>query len=210
MATDHSAPKGRLYIVSAPSGAGKTSLVKGVTDALQGVETSVSYTTRPRREGEVDGVNYHFVDQAAFEEMMARGDFLEHATVFGCSYGTSRAQVLERLEQGVDVILEIDWQGAVQIRRAMGDCVSVFILPPSRQILAQRLNDRGLDSPEVIERRLREAAHEISHYRDYDYLIVNDAFTEALESLAAIFVANRLSTSYQSLRLSSLIHDLLE
>ncbi|HKJ22526.1 MAG TPA: guanylate kinase [Gammaproteobacteria bacterium] len=211
MANDQSpgAPRGLLYIVSAPSGAGKTSLVKGLTDALHGVETSVSYTTRPQREGEVEGVNYHFVDQATFDDLQARGDFLEHATVFGCSYGTSRARVLGRLEQGVDVILEIDWQGAAQIRRALPGCVSVFILPPSRQALEQRLNDRGLDSREVIARRLREAVHEMSHYRDYDFVIVNDDFTEALEGLAAIFVAHRLTTRYQSVRLLPLIHDLL-
>lgn len=212
MASDQppGSPKGLLYIVSAPSGAGKTSLVKGLTDALNGVETSVSYTTRPRRDGEVEGVNYHFVDQATFDDMRARGDFLEHATVFGCSYGTSRAQVLGRLERGVDVILEIDWQGAAQVRRTLPAGVSIFILPPSRQTLEQRLTDRGLDTREVIDRRLREAVHEMSHYPDYDYLIVNDEFTEALENLAAIFVANRLSTRYQSVRLSSLIGGLLE
>lgn len=204
------APQGGLYIVSAPSGAGKTSLVKRVTESLPGVEISVSYTTRPRRQGEVDGVNYHFVDQAAFDRMRVQGDFLEHANVFGYCYGTSRARVLERLRRGVDVILEIDWQGAAQVRRAAGDCVSIFVFPPSRQALEQRLYGRGLDTPEVIQRRLREAVHEMSHYREYDYLIVNDDFAQAVQSLTAILTANRLLLCNQAVRLSSLLRDLLE
>lgn len=199
---------GVLYIISAPSGAGKTTLVKSVTDTMEGVEISISYTTRPPRQGERDGVNYHFVDKAQFDDMLARDAFLEHADVYGYCYGTSRDYVLERLHQGIDVILEIDWQGARQVRNALPGCVSIFILPPSREALAQRLRGRGLDSEEVIQRRLREAVNEISHYPEYDYLLVNDDFQRATAELSAILAVHRLSLRYQSVSLSPLLRDL--
>jgi guanylate kinase len=201
---------GVLYIISAPSGGGKTSLVKAVTDAMEGVVISVSYTTRPPREGEQDGVNYHFVTRAEFDGMLQGDAFLEHAEVYGYCYGTSRAYVIERLRQGVDVILEIDWQGAQQVRRAFADCVSVFILPPSLDALALRLRQRGQDSEAVMERRLRAAVNEISHYRDYDYLIVNDDFERAASNLSTILGVHRLSQRYQSVSLAPLLRGLLE
>jgi len=201
---------GVLYIISAPSGAGKTTLVKSVTDTMKGVEISVSYTTRPPRQGEREGVNYHFVDQHRFDEMLGRDAFLEHADVYGYCYGTSREYVLERLRQGIDVILEIDWQGAQQVRKTLPGCVTVFILPPSRDTLAQRLRNRGQDAEEVIQRRLREAVNEISHYPEYDYLIVNDDFQRAAADLSAILAVHRLSLRYQSVSLASLLRDLLD
>jgi guanylate kinase len=201
--------QGQLYIISAPSGAGKTSLVHGLTQSLTGVEISVSYTTRPRRRSEQEGINYHFVDQATFDRMHARAAFLEHATVFGYSYGTSRSAVLERLNEGIDVILEIDWQGALQVRRALPRSVSIFILPPSRRALEERLQRRDQDSPDVIAGRLREAVNEMAHYAEFDYLVVNDNFEAALAGLCAIVTAQRLSQIYQSVRLAPLVHDLL-
>ncbi len=200
---------GVLYIISAPSGAGKTTLVKSVTDTMQGVEISISYTTRPPRQGEREGVNYHFVDKAQFDDMLSRDAFLEHANVYDYCYGTSRDYVLERLRQGIDVILEIDWQGAQQVRKALPGCVTVFILPPSRDALAERLRSRGLDTDEVIQRRLREAVNEMSHCREYDYLIVNDDFPRAAADLSAILAVHRLSQRYQSVSLDSLLRSLL-
>ncbi|MDN3516914.1 guanylate kinase [Aquisalimonas lutea] len=200
---------GTLYIISAPSGAGKTSLVKALVDTIPGLSISVSHTTRPRRDGEVDGVDYHFVDAEAFEAMAAAGDFLEHARVFGNAYGTARSSVEEQLEVGTDVILEIDWQGAQQVRAALPDAVSVFILPPSRRELERRLRARGKDSEDVIARRLREAQSEMSHYHEYDYLVVNDAFGHALEELVAIARARRLRLAAQQERLGDTLQDLL-
>ena len=200
---------GTLYIISAPSGAGKTSLVKALVDTMPGLAISVSHTTRPRRDGETDGVDYHFVDADAFRAMVDAGDFLEHARVFGNAYGTALSSVQEQLETGTDVILEIDWQGARQVRETLPGAVSVFILPPSRDELERRLRARGKDSEEVIARRLQEAQGEMSHYGEYDYLVVNDAFGHALEELVAVVRARRLRMAAQRDRLGATLRDLL-
>jgi guanylate kinase len=191
---------GTLYIISAPSGAGKTSLVKALLERIDGVAVSVSHTTRAPRPGEVDGVDYHFVDPQTFERMVAGGEFLEHAQVFGNSYGTCRATLLERLEAGEDVILEIDWQGARQVFAAFPQAVKVFILPPSRAALHQRLTGRGQDSEEVIQRRMADAVSEMRHHDEYHYLIFNDDFDTALADLLALFRALRLRGEAQRAR----------
>lgn len=171
---------------------------------------SVSHTTRARREGEIDGVHYHFIDVATFEAMAAGGKFLEHAKVFDNYYGTSQQHVEDLLKSGKDVILEIDWQGAGQVRKIMPDNCSVFILPPSKKELRSRLANRGTDSEEIIDRRMRDAENEISHYGEFDYLIVNDEFNLALQDLRAIIVANRLTIEKQNRRLATLLKDLLD
>lgn len=203
------ATTGTLYIVSAPSGAGKTSLVKALIDALPQVRVSVSHTTRGMRPGEVDGVNYHFVSRESFVEMLDRNEFLEHAEVFGNLYGTSQRWLEETLAEGYDLILEIDWQGAQQVRRLMPQARSIFILPPTQQALRQRLTNRGQDSDEVIERRMREAVNEMSHYVEYDYLVINDDFATALDDLKAIFRANQLQQGSQQQRHADLLSQLL-
>jgi guanylate kinase len=200
---------GCLFIVTAPSGAGKTSLVKALLDAMPGVEVSVSYTTRAPRPGEQNGVNYHFVDVPAFQAMIARGVFLEHAQVFGNYYGTSRETVAGKLRQGVDLILEIDWQGAQQVRKAFPGAVGIFILPPWKAVLEQRLNNRKTDSAEVIARRMREAVNEMSHYGEFEYLIVNDDFAQALEEIKCVIAAQRLGRPVQSIKRGALLQDLL-
>ena len=181
---------GRLFVIAAPSGAGKTSLVKALLASEPRLRLSVSHTTRKRRPTEEDGREYHFVAVPQFEGLVARGEFLEHARVFDNFYGTARGFVEEQLRQGHDVILEIDWQGAQQVRRAMPQCVSIFILPPSRRALAERLARRATDSPEIIARRLRDAAADMSHSREFDYVIVNDEFAQAVSDLRRI-VAGR-------------------
>ena len=200
---------GTLYIVSAPSGAGKTSLVKALIDAMPQVRVSVSHTTRAMRPGEVDGVNYHFVDRQHFAEALEHNDFLEHAEVFGNLYGTSQRALERTLAEGYDLILEIDWQGAQQVRRLMPQAKSVFILPPTQEALRQRLTNRGQDSEEIIERRMREAVSEMSHYVEYDYLVINDDFAHALDDLKAIFRANQLQQGAQQLRFGELLRQLL-
>ncbi|ACR13474.1 guanylate kinase [Teredinibacter turnerae] len=200
---------GTLYTVSAPSGAGKTSLVKAVVDAVDNLLVSVSHTTRAQRPGEVDGINYHFVDRTQFEQMVENGDFLEHAQVFTNAYGTSKNWVLETLGAGKDVILEIDWQGAHQVRQLIPSAVSLFILPPSRETLRQRLTGRGQDNDSVIDARMAEAESEMSHYGEADYLIVNDNFNVALNEFRAIIIANRLTLEKQRLRHQSLLNNLL-
>ena len=204
-----SASTGTLYIVSAPSGAGKTSLVKALLDAQPHVRVSVSHTTRPMRPGEVDGVNYHFVSREEFVERMERGEFLEHAEVFGNLYGTSQRWLEQTLNEGYDLILEIDWQGAQQVRRLMPQAKSIFILPPTQEALRQRLTTRGQDSDEVIEKRMREAVSEMTHYVEYDYLVINDDFAHALIDLQAIFRANQLLQASQQQRFRSLLDELL-
>ncbi len=201
--------KGTLFVVSAPSGAGKTSLVKALRASLDGFTVSVSHTTRARRPGEEQGRDYFFVDRAEFERMIEAGAFLEHASVFDNRYGTACATVSAALEEGRDVLLEIDWQGARQVRTLMPDCVSVFILPPSLATLEERLTGRGQDDPETIARRMREAISEISHYGEYDYLVVNDKFEEALAELRAIVIARRALTSRRVERHRDLLADLL-
>ena len=178
--------RGRLYVISAPSGAGKTSLVKTLLASEPRLRLSISHTTRTRRPTEVEGREYQFVSKAQFEELVKRGEFLEHARVFDNNYGTSRAFVESQLTQGHDVLLEIDWQGAQQVRRAMPDCVSIFVLPPARQTLAERLARRATDTPEVIRRRLEDAAGDMSHYNEFDYVVVNDDFDKAAADLKRI------------------------
>ncbi|HBB77667.1 guanylate kinase [Stutzerimonas xanthomarina] len=204
-----SASTGTLYIVSAPSGAGKTSLVKALLDAQPQVRVSVSHTTRGIRPGEVDGVNYHFVSREEFLERLERDEFLEHAEVFGNLYGTSQRWLEQTLDEGYDLILEIDWQGAQQVRRLMPLARSIFILPPTQEALRQRLTNRGQDSDEVIDGRMREAVSEMTHYVEYDYLIINDDFTHALGDLQAIFRANRLLQGTQQQRFAGLLEQLL-
>lgn len=201
--------KGTLYVVSAPSGAGKTSLVKAMLERDSGILVSVSHTTREMRPGEVDGVDYNFVAMDEFNKMIEAAAFLEFAEVFTNKYGTSQLWVQEQLDNGKDVILEIDWQGAQQIRRLMPECLSIFIVPPSKQALRKRLNNRGQDSEEVIEHRMSEAVSEMSHYGEYDYLVVNDEFDSALNDLHSIFVAQRLKLDNQQDRQSELLTSLL-
>ncbi|WP_313280919.1 guanylate kinase [Stutzerimonas balearica] len=203
------ATTGTLYIISAPSGAGKTSLVKALIDAQPQVRVSVSHTTRAMRPGEVDGVNYHFVSREEFLERLAQDEFLEHAEVFGNLYGTSQRWLEQTLAEGFDLILEIDWQGAQQVRKLMPQAKSIFILPPTQEALRQRLNNRGQDSEEIIERRMREAVSEMSHYVEYDYLVINDDFSHALSDLQSIFRANRLHQQSQQLRYRQLLEQLL-
>lgn len=200
---------GTLFVVSAPSGAGKTSLVTALLEADSQIRLAISHTTRPPRPKEQDGVNYYFVARESFQAMIGEGTFLEHAEVFGNYYGTSNEAVMKATEAGVDVILEIDWQGAQQIRRARPDCQSIFILPPSLTALRQRLQNRGQDSADVIERRLREASAEISHYAEYDYLVVNETFDVALRDLQAIFRANRLRQERQQQRHEATLRQLI-
>lgn len=200
---------GTLYTVSAPSGAGKTSLVRALLERQQALVLSVSHTTRAQRSGEVDGVDYHFVDGATFDAMVERREFLEHARVFDNQYGTSRATVEHELRAGRDLLLEIDWQGARQVRAAIADAVSIFILPPSRETLEQRLRGRGQDSDEVIERRMAAAIDEMSHYRDADFIVINEVFDEALTDLAAIIRSGRVRRERQVDRHADLIDALL-
>ncbi|MCW4152130.1 guanylate kinase [Halomonas sp. 18H] len=202
-------PQGTLFIVSAPSGAGKTSLVRELIESLDGLKVSVSHTTRPRRQGEVDGVNYHFVDHAEFESLIAQGEFFEYAQVFDNLYGTSRGAVEALLQAGQDVILEIDWQGARQVRERFPEAVSVFILPPSRDELERRLAGRGTDQHAVIASRMREAISEMSHHHEYDYLVINDDFTTALRELQSLVTAQRLHQRRAGPRLAPLLATLL-
>jgi guanylate kinase len=178
--------RGRLYVVSAPSGAGKTSLVKALMEREPRIRFSVSYTTRERRPNEVAGRDYHFVDPERFDEMAARGEFLEYARVFDNCYGTGVRTVEEALANGEQLLLEIDWQGARQVRARLPEALSIFILPPSRSALEQRLKDRSTDSEAVIRRRLQDAAEDIGHWSEFDYVVVNDRFEQALGDLQAI------------------------
>ena len=200
---------GTLYIVSAPSGAGKTSLVKALIDSMAQVRVSVSHTTRAMRPGEVDGVNYHFTAREDFVEMLKQGDFLEHAEVFGNLYGTSHSWVKQTLAKGYDLILEIDWQGAQQVRKLVPDAKSIFILPPTHKDLRQRLHNRGQDADDVIDLRMQQAIAEMSHYVEYDYIVINDQFATALDDLKAIFRANQLRLDSQQKRHTQLLCDLL-
>ncbi len=202
--------QGTLYIVSAPSGAGKTSMVKALLERLPGVVVSVSHTTRAPRPGEQDGVDYHFIDKAGFERLVEAGEFLEYAQVFDNYYGTRRATVEAELDAGRDVILEIDWQGARQVAAAMPEAVKVFILPPSAAALRERLTARGQDSAEVIERRMRDAIAEMSHYDEYHYLIFNDDFDTAVDELRAVFLSRRLRLEVQRERHAAELAGLLE
>ncbi len=201
---------GTLFIVAAPSGAGKTSLVRALLESEPDLQLSISHTTRTPRPGEQDGVHYHFIDDAEFQRQVANGAFLEHAKVFGRHYGTGRVDVERHLHDGRDVLLEIDWQGAQQVCAAMPDCASIFILPPSRETLRQRLQARGQDSDEEIARRTDKARGEMSHHGEFEYLVVNDDFAHALADLRAIVRAERLRGMRQRRRQQTLIQQLLD
>ena len=200
--------RGTLFIVTAPSGAGKTSLVKALIEREQQLRVSVSHTTRAKRPGEEDGVNYHFVDEAAFMEMLRTGSFFESAQVYGNHYGTSQLWVNEQLEAGLDVILEIDWQGAVQVRNLDPKACSIFILPPSLKTLKIRLLNRAQDDAETIEKRMSEAVAEISHVAEANFVVINDDFDTALEDLCAIIRSCRLTMKYQETNQAALFASL--
>ena len=200
--------KGSVFIICAPSGAGKTSLVAELLRRDRSARLSVSHTTRPPRQGEQDGRDYHFVSKPAFEAMIGRGEFLESAEVHGNLYGTSQGWIDEQLARDVDIVLEIDWQGAQQVRRLIPEAVGIFILPPSPETLRRRLVDRGKDSETVIEARLRAARGEIAHLVEFDYVIINNNFDDAVEDLVSIVRAARLRIAPQVSRHSDLINSL--
>ena len=204
---DH--PTGQLYVISAPSGAGKTSLVKALLESTPNLEVSVSHTTRDIRPGETDGINYHFVDGSEFESIRDANGFFEWAQVFGNFYGTSSQAVQEKLADGIDVILEIDWQGARQVKALVNTATSIFVLPPSTAALRSRLTDRGQDNDEIIEGRMQAARDEMTHYTDSDFIVLNDDFETALHDLQSIVRAHRLSQETQSRELTRVIADLL-
>ena len=201
--------KGTLFIVSAPSGAGKTSLVKRLVAEMDNISVSVSHTTRMQRPGEINGSDYYFVDQAEFENMLRDDAFLEYAQVFDHCYGTARSMIDAALANSGDLILEIDWQGAQQVGRKIVGAVSIFILPPSEAALAERLRNRGQDDPSIIVRRMHDAHAEMSHYNEYDYLVVNDDFDQALQELKCIVTAARLETKSRAVELADLISALV-
>ena len=196
---------GKLYIISAPSGAGKTSLVKQLLADLADLSVSISHTTRPMRPGEIDGADYYFVSASDFKTMQKNLAFLEYAQVFDNFYGTAQQTVEQNLHQGLDVILEIDWQGAQQIKKLLPDSISIFILPPSTQVLLQRLQNRGQDDEQTIARRMRDALTEMRHHDEFDYLVVNDDFALALTDLKSIIIANRLTRQRQLHNLQPLL-----
>ena len=200
---------GFLYTVSAPSGAGKTSLVKALIETTENVRVSVSHTTRSMRPGETDGVNYHFTDRSTFQKMVEENAFLEHAQVFGNLYGTSVQWVKDTLASGVDVILEIDWQGAQQVRRLLPETIGVFILPPSRGELRQRLTGRGQDDDSVIAARMQAATSEMSHFVEAEFIIINDRFEQALRDFQSVLLSQRLSLQAQRDRHGDLLAELL-
>lgn len=199
---------GNLFIVAAPSGAGKTSLVKELLAADPGIQLSISYTTRAPRPGEVNGQHYHFVSRETFMEMLERGDFLESAEVYGNFYGTSQPWIESSRKSGHDILLEIDWQGAAQVRKLIPDAISVFILPPSVEALRQRLTGRGQDAEDVIQRRVAAAREDISHVGEFEYVIINDDFDTALQDLLAVVRAQRLKIGAQFARHGELIASL--
>ena len=203
--SNSSSPRGKLFVFSAPSGAGKTTLVRKVMSARTNLTFSISYTTRPQRVGEIDATDYHFVDRATFEQLRDQGEFLEYAEVFGNYYGTSRADVDQLRDANQDVLLEIDWQGAAQVRGNEPDCCTVFILPPGLTELERRLRDRKTDSDEVIARRLGEAVDDISKWPDFDHVVVNDNLDEAASQLLGIMAGSSTPTSTKDLDVRSKI-----
>ena len=207
---DTTGRRGRLFVIAAPSGAGKTSLVRALMERVPALRFSISYTTRARRPTEEHGRDYFFVGKDEFSRMIAAGEFLEHATVFDNSYGTSRDQVEQSLAGGRDLILEIDWQGAAQVRRALPECVSIFILPPSRAELERRLRGRGTDAEAVIQRRLRDAASDMAHWREFDHVVINDHFDRALSELETIVAGRTGAGSLDRVALEKLAAELTE
>ncbi len=201
--------RGTLYIVAAPSGAGKSSIVNAVLSRVPNVALSISYTSRAPRPGERHAQHYHFISKAEFEQMIADGQFFEYALVHGDYKGTARNSVLPQLENGLDVLLEIDWQGARQVREQIPEAKSIFILPPSKQALETRMRNRGQDTEQVIAQRLAAAREEISHYDEFDFVLVNEHFDLAVQEVTAIFTANRLQQHQQKQRFSALIEQLL-
>lgn len=199
---------GSLFIVSAPSGAGKTSLVHALLNINPQIDLSVSYTTRNPRPGEMDGEAYHFVSRDTFMEMAKRGEFLESAEVYGNLYGTSQTWISEQIAKGRDILLEIDWQGAAQVRKLFPECVSIFILPPSLEALEQRLKGRGKDNDEVIAKRLAAVSEDVAHVAEFDYVIINDNLNEALRELNAVVLSARLRGTRQLARHQDLINQL--
>lgn len=199
---------GNLFIVSAPSGAGKTSLVNALLDLNSQIDLSVSYTTRAPRPGEINGVNYHFATREQFLQMAKHGDFLESAEVYGNLYGTSQSWISQEIAKGRDILLEIDWQGAAQVRAKFPDAIGIFILPPSLAALETRLKGRNQDSAEIIAKRLQAAREDISHVAEFDYVIINDKLDEALQQLNAVVVAAGLRRSRQFARQANLIKQL--
>lgn len=197
-------------MVAAPSGAGKTSLVNALVSRLEGIKISISHTTRAPRPGDREGVDYHFVSHAEFQKMIEDQDFIEHAEIYGQCYGTARSWLLDQLERGTDVILEIDWQGARQIRALFKPAKSIFILPPSQQALRERLVKRSQDAPAVVENRLEKAQGEMAHCVEFDYLVINDDFERALEDLVHIVSAERLQCVVQQAAAEQLLAELLE
>ena len=200
---------GKLYIIAAPSGAGKTSLVKQLRAERTNLAVSISHTTRPIRPGETHGLDYYFIPVTTFQTMLEQRAFLEHALVFDNFYGTAQQTVEENLNKGLDVILEIDWQGAQQIKKLLPESISIFILPPSTAILRQRLRSRGQDDEKTIERRMRDAVAEMRHYDEFDYLVVNDVFEQALIALKSIVISHRLTRAKQQFSLQRLLSSLL-
>jgi guanylate kinase len=207
---------GNLFILAAPSGAGKSSLIKALlekhpsTDAHDNaMQVSVSHTTRASRPGEIDGVHYHFVDRTEFESLIEQGAFFEHAEVFGHYYGTSKVVIEQTLQKGIDVFLDIDWQGARQVKAQIPDTATIFVAPPSKDELKRRLTERGQDSSEVIEQRMIKAVSEISHYYEFDFVVVNDNFSAALAELDAIVTTRRLRKEKQIIRHQQLFDNLL-
>lgn len=201
--------RGSLFIITAASGTGKTSLVKQLIATTNDLAVSISHSTRKPRPGEIDGQHYHFVSREIFADMIKQGEFLEHAEVFENYYGTAQSTVEFMLSNGLDVILEIDWQGALQVQKLRPDATTIFILPPDRQSLRQRLSNRGQDSQEVIERRLAGSVNEMSQYVNFDYVVINDNFDVALAELKSIIIANRLTLAKQQERHAGRIEQLL-
>ena len=199
---------GNLFIISAPSGAGKTSLVNALLNINPQIDLSVSYTTREPRAGEHDGKDYHFVSREAFLAMAARGEFLESAEVYGNLYGTSQTWINLEIAKGRDILLEIDWQGAEQVRRLFPECISIFILPPSLEALAQRLTSRGKDNAVVIAKRMAAVREDVAHISEFDYVIINDNLNEALRELNAVALASKLHCAKQLVRHQTLINQL--
>ncbi len=199
---------GNLFVISAPSGAGKTSLVKAVTDATPSITVSISHTTREKRPDERDGINYYFIDETEFQHMIDHADFLEYATIFHYHYGTSHTWVEETLAKGLDVILEIDWQGCQQIKAKFPDCISIFVLPPSLTELSARLHKRNQDKPEVIKERLADARDTINHVNEFDYVVINEDFNRAVQDLTTIIEASRLLKKRQIEQYVDLLNEL--